>query len=209
MIFVISDTHYNHGRIIKHCSRPFESREEMNDYIVEKHNSVVGPDDIVWHLGDVAWGSQKYYDEYFDRCNGNFVIFVGNHDRVRQFKSHHPILALYEFGKPHIQLEHNQWFDIAHVSDGLGPWKPHPDPRVPMPIRLVGHSHNALPKWIDWKREWCKKTRTWIGEARPWYALNMSVEHWDYTPMPLDDVITAYQMHWEKRRVEEFHESGE
>lgn len=59
--FFISDTHFSHARILEFESddgRPvrsgFSSVEEMDEAMIERWNSVVGPKDKVYHLGDVA-----------------------------------------------------------------------------------------------------------------------------------------------------------
>lgn len=41
-VFLISDTHFDHENIIKYCSRPFKSKDEMNKTIIDNWNSVVG-----------------------------------------------------------------------------------------------------------------------------------------------------------------------
>lgn len=55
----IGDTHFNHTNIIQYCDRPFTNVEEMNDYIIQQWNSVVGKNDTVYHLGDFALQSRK------------------------------------------------------------------------------------------------------------------------------------------------------
>ena len=42
----------------------------MNEYIVNKWNSVVTKDDIVYHLGDVGFGSTDELKELVGRLNG-------------------------------------------------------------------------------------------------------------------------------------------
>lgn len=79
-IFFTSDTHFGHKNIIKYCKRPFESVEEMNEKLIKNWNSVVGPDDIVFHLGDFVFGGSKLWNDVLDRLNGKIYLIIGNHD---------------------------------------------------------------------------------------------------------------------------------
>lgn len=82
-IWVISDTHFNHENIIKFCNRPFESAKEMNEQMVEKWNSVVKPQDKVYHLGDVYMGGgfgREYTAKLLSSLNGHKRLILGNHD---------------------------------------------------------------------------------------------------------------------------------
>ena len=56
-IFIISDTHFNHQNIIKYCDRPFKDETHMNKVLIHNWNRVVGKNDVVIHLGDVALSS--------------------------------------------------------------------------------------------------------------------------------------------------------
>ena len=56
-IWFTSDTHFFHNNIIDYCKRPFVNAEEMNEYIIKQWNSVVKPQDEVYHLGDFAFGN--------------------------------------------------------------------------------------------------------------------------------------------------------
>lgn len=80
-----SDQHFNHANIIKHCNRPFKSKEEMNTVLTERWNSVVKPGDCVYHLGDaVITGYSKKHghvvDDILSQLNGNKILIPGNHD---------------------------------------------------------------------------------------------------------------------------------
>lgn len=80
-IWVISDTHFNHANIIKYCDRPYKTTTEMDWDIVEKWNSVVKPDDHVYHLGDVYMKASKgYMDNLLSKLNGKKRLILGNHD---------------------------------------------------------------------------------------------------------------------------------
>ncbi len=80
MIYFIADTHFNHSNIIKYCNRPFKNTYEMNEYIIQKWNSVVKNDDIVYHLGDVGYGALQEIKEILQRLNGTKILLKGNHD---------------------------------------------------------------------------------------------------------------------------------
>ena len=79
-IFFTSDTHFWHVNIIKYCNRPFETIEEMNETIIERWNSKISKDDIVFHLGDFAFCGSSEYNKILSRLNGKITLVLGNHD---------------------------------------------------------------------------------------------------------------------------------
>lgn len=79
-VYFTSDTHFFHKNIIKYCDRPFESVENMNDRIISQWNSIVSPDDIVFHLGDVCFGGKQKWLDTIGKCNGTKFLIKGNHD---------------------------------------------------------------------------------------------------------------------------------
>ena len=79
-VFFTSDTHFFHTNIIKYCSRPFKDVDEMNAELISRWNAVVGKDDIVWHLGDFAFGNKNHVSEILPKLNGNINLVMGNHD---------------------------------------------------------------------------------------------------------------------------------
>jgi calcineurin-like phosphoesterase family protein len=79
-VFFTSDTHFNHTSILRHCSRPFTSVEEMNETLIGNWNRVVGKNDLVFHLGDFVFGNAAAWNQVLDRLNGRIVLIVGNHD---------------------------------------------------------------------------------------------------------------------------------
>lgn len=83
--FFTSDTHFNHYRIAKYCDRPYESKEEMNNTLIENWNNVVPEDGIVVHCGDFALTEGKSFKDYekiAKKLNGRIILIRGNHDRV-------------------------------------------------------------------------------------------------------------------------------
>ena len=84
--YLISDTHFgdNEKGIINFERRPFQSRMDMIDKLVEYWNSIVGPEDRVYHLGDVFWGmTDEERKLVISRLNGEKYLVMGNHDMDR------------------------------------------------------------------------------------------------------------------------------
>ena len=57
-VFFTSDTHFGHAGIITFCHRPFQDVAQMNETMIANWNRVVGPEDIVFHLGDFCLGGE-------------------------------------------------------------------------------------------------------------------------------------------------------
>jgi calcineurin-like phosphoesterase family protein len=78
-IFYVSDTHLDHPDILEWCSgtRPFDNIDEMNDWVVEVWNSIVGKKDEVRIIGDFAF---KRHGRWANALNGKKFLIVGNHD---------------------------------------------------------------------------------------------------------------------------------
>ena len=68
-VFFTSDTHWGHANIIRFCSRPFVSVEEMNDILIQNWNNVVPKDGIVFHLGDFAFGGSQLWNDVLSKLN--------------------------------------------------------------------------------------------------------------------------------------------
>ena len=88
-LFFTSDTHYHHRNLVKGESkwantggcRNFETLKENDDKLVEGINSVVGVNDILFHLGDWSFGDTKHYKEFRSRIHcQNIYLIYGNHD---------------------------------------------------------------------------------------------------------------------------------
>lgn len=93
-IWFISDTHFFHDNILRFTDRNgglirgsrFVDVREMNEYMVERWNSRVKPQDKVYHLGDVALGvkNQDEFTALVKSLNGHKRLLIGNHDHIEQ-----------------------------------------------------------------------------------------------------------------------------
>lgn len=80
MRFFTSDIHFGHTNIIRYCSRPYESTEDMDQDIVLRWNQQVAQDDEVVILGDLALGKLGESLEMASLLNGRKILVPGNHD---------------------------------------------------------------------------------------------------------------------------------
>lgn len=83
-IFLISDIHFGHRNICLFKRedgsplRPWDDPDEMDEAMVERWNNRVGPNDIVYHLGDVVINRRCL--QIIGRLNGDKRLILGNHD---------------------------------------------------------------------------------------------------------------------------------
>jgi calcineurin-like phosphoesterase family protein len=139
----------------------------MNAELIRRWNSVVGPDDTVYCLGDFCWGN---VGDYASKLNGRKVLVLGNHDKESQCRGHFDEIVTYKQlvidGKK-VHLKHYPFksdcgpYDTKFLDRMLeddGEWLLH------------GHTHNTTPQ-INKK------------------SINMSCEHWDYTPVSETQII--------------------
>jgi calcineurin-like phosphoesterase family protein len=82
--FFTSDTHWGHKNIIKYSNRPYANVDEMNEALIDNWNSVVQPDDLIYHLGDFAFLEANKLENVLRRLNGRKRLIWGNHDQTLQ-----------------------------------------------------------------------------------------------------------------------------
>ena len=140
-IFFTSDTHFCHDRPFIYEPRGFSSVEEMNEEIVKRWNSVVSPEDVVYHLGDVMLNDNEKGLELLNRLNGAIYIITGNHDTKSRLNVYPNVANIIEVGK---------WADVIKYKGYSFYLSHHPtltanyDEEAPIKrhlINLFGHTH--------------------------------------------------------------------
>ncbi len=130
-----SDTHFRHENIIRFCNRPFENVTEMNEELIRRWNDTVPEDGVVFHLGDVCFGSPKDWNEVLNRLNGKIYLIAGNHD-MKQLRQ--GFMSRFEYvtqqmsirvGAQSIVLNHNPF--LAYGGAYRNVWQ------------LFGHVHSG------------------------------------------------------------------
>lgn len=167
--FLISDTHFGHANLLKFKRddgspvRDFSSVEEMNEYMVTQWNSLVKPNDLVYHLGDVVMNPRQLKIMY--RLNGRKRLVRGNHDLKpeEEFRSiFEQILGVKEMNK--MLLSH---FPV------------HPSCLNRYAANIHGHTHFRTVKKMHGNIP--------TGHDDPRY-INVSVEMNDYAPISFEKV---------------------
>ena len=128
--FFIADTHFSHDNILGYCNRPFKDVDEMNQTLIKNWTSVVGKDDIVYHLGDFAFKNSRIPD-LVDQLNGTIYLIKGNHDSENiEYYNKRGFVVL-----PTRTLIEDKKYILSH--------KPIPDADIPKGyINIHGHIHN-------------------------------------------------------------------
>jgi len=76
--YIITDTHHFHNRIVTDFGfRP----ANFNELIIKKWQSTVSENDVVFHLGDVTWGTKEQLSSIMCQLPGTKILIRGNHDR--------------------------------------------------------------------------------------------------------------------------------
>lgn len=143
MIWLSSDTHFSHARIIEYSGRPYKDVHEMNKALIDNWNRCVQPNDTIYHLGDFAFCQYTQFIKILDRLNGEIHVILGNHDKVIEKNRD----ALLKHGKiKSIQHYAEIKYDnhvICMFHYGMRTW--HWNYRGS--ILCFGHSHNKLPPY--------------------------------------------------------------
>lgn len=165
-IFFISDTHFFHDNIYKKFklpdgapARPFPSAYDGDHLMLKNWNARVRPQDKVYHLGDVTFRYDGVFNELMSCLHGHKRLILGNHDKL---------------GNGSLQ----RWFEKIDLWTG-GKFKKYGFVASHIPLRrdqfrsgefnVHGHTHHNLLK-------------------EPGYV-NVCVEHTNYTPVHIDELI--------------------
>lgn len=172
--FFISDYHFCHELARIRSRQEFVCVEEMNQYIIDKHNARVGEDDTIYILGDVIICDEvdlrDCMNQTLGKMNGHKHLILGNHDY--KFQDDDDFLKYFDsvqesktfrIGSQWVQLYHYPVLRWYRKNKGG--------------IHIYGHMHNET-----------KGEEFQILSREP-FAVNVSVEVVDYTPVSLREIV--------------------
>jgi calcineurin-like phosphoesterase family protein len=185
-IYLTSDHHFWHANVIRYCSRPYASVEEMNEMLVKNWNDVVGPDDTVYHLGDFSMAFRSV-ELYTKRLMGKKILICGNHDFCHPVnrKSRHPenrakwIQKYLENGWD--EVHEHMTLDIPGVAVVNLSHMPYADPDPSQDQRYLKWRLKDDGRWLlcgHVHEKWKQRGK----------MINVGVDVWDYKPVHVDEI---------------------
>ena len=159
-ILFTSDTHFGHGGALGLYRRPFASVAAMNEGLVERWNETVGPDDVVWHLGDFAIRQRPtVVADLLARLNGRKHLVAGNNDpqETRELEGWESVQSYLEIEVDRVSLVLCHYPFRSWRGMGKG-W-----------VNLHGHSHGKLKP-----------------QSR---QFDVGVDVWGFRPVMLDEIL--------------------
>jgi calcineurin-like phosphoesterase family protein len=185
-IWFTSDLHFGHANIIKYCKRPYSNVDDMNEALIDNWNSIVQKDDIVYVLGDFAYGRHFTPDKaarVLQRLSGIKVLIAGNHDednlRSSQFRSKfEEIHSLFELKIPPKRGErHGTMIVMCHYP--MRKW----NQSHRGSIHLFGHEHGSSP------------------EDKASRSMDVGVDCHNYYPISFEEVLEKMETKtWKPKR---------
>jgi calcineurin-like phosphoesterase family protein len=123
-VYFTSDLHLGHKNIIQYCQRPFASVEEMDHALIRAWNARVGPQDMVYVLGDFAFESRARSKAALAQLAGRKILIRGNHDQEKDDEGWDEVhdALLFEVGNTRFYLHHyplrdwpGRWHNVIHL----------------------------------------------------------------------------------------------
>ncbi len=174
-VFFTSDQHFGHENIINLCERPFKNAAAMETEIIKRHNEIVKPGDLVYHLGDTTLWKQSQSEQLeriIQKLNGRHILILGNHDRMDPFKYHqigfehvHTALEITIEGTKLVLFHDPTWAHSVQEDVDI----------------IAGHVHTM----------WKSMAYNSFGFKRA--VINVGVDVWDYRPVPFETVLAEIQ----------------
>lgn len=157
--YFTSDLHFGHKNIIRYCNRPFETVEQMNEYMIQAWNSRVTDSDDIYVLGDFIFGKEEKFRETISQLRGRKILVRGNHDPKFVYESKH-------WSEVHMQTIIRRIdgyrVNMSHYRDSF-------KKIYPGNIYLHGHSHGSGP--LEDK------------------VLDVGVDRMGYVPLTIDEML--------------------
>jgi calcineurin-like phosphoesterase family protein len=197
MRYYISDLHFYHKNLISRMdNRPFDTVEEMNEYMIKQWNKKVRKNDEVIVIGDLSFGDGEQTNEILKQLNGTIYLIEGNHDH-KFLKDPKFQKERLKWIKPYVELNDNKRkVVISHypIFCYNGQYRKDQDGN-PSTFMLYGHVHQTKDyELVKQFIKITKETKTLSAHQTeptniPCQMINCFCMLSDYTPLTLDEWI--------------------
>lgn len=201
--WIVSDWHFHHKNMLrtgKIAIRPFDTLDEMHKTIIDNHNAVVAPNDLVICLGDVTLERNPNSEalHIVTKLAGEKWLLLGNHDHYdpEQYR------GIAGFSKITATLT-RAGFILSHIPV-------HPTQMGRFKGNIHGHTHENHVQRFDFELSAPKRQEDFLSVDAPslLYAtepaiiatvsddpryFNACIEPLNYTPILLDEIIARME----------------
>ena len=136
-IWLTSDLHFGHEKEFLWKPRGFSSWEDHAEQVIERYNSVIKNDDIVYILGDCMLKNDAFGIECLKRLKGHKYLAIGNHDsdsRIDKYRENN-IFEDIQYGY-RLRIEKSSLW-LQHYPSLMGNYRDkHPT------FCIAGHTHS-------------------------------------------------------------------
>lgn len=182
--YITSDLHFMHNKPFLWTPRGFSNEREMCEAIVERWNSIIKPDDVIYNLGDITLSDIDAAIPYLKQLNGHQWWIRGNHDTMNKVKKicdecpridtiSNPEASwatVIKYGKWSYYLSHYPTltanFDEKHFSQHV--------------IALHGHTHQQT---------------NFLKLDNP-FLYHVGMDSHNCTPVHIDEIISDVRQRW-------------
>jgi calcineurin-like phosphoesterase family protein len=160
--WIWSDLHLWHTNIIQYCNRPFVTIEEMNETLLTAWRRTVKEKDTIFNLGDFCLGQSKDAISKLVKNLPGKKIII-----LGNHDRGHSLQWWRDIGFSEVYpypIIYHKWVILSHEEVFLNDNYPY--------INIHGHHHN----------------KQFVSSN----YINVSVEHTQYKPVSLDEIIEAH-----------------
>lgn len=153
MIWLISDTHFNHDKKFIYGPRGFHSVQEADSAIIKNWNDAIGKDDEVYMLGDFFLGTDyDFITNTINTLNGRIHLVIGNHDTPAKVEFYKKFDNIVEISWS-TQIEYNKrQFYLSHYPTQTADLNSDPKTCV---FNIYGHVHSKEKFYEDRPYMYC------------------------------------------------------
>lgn len=189
-LYFTSDLHFGHRNVIRFCNRPFDNEKDMGEKLIDKWNSIVTNNDIVFVLGDTFWfNDSRSIKKVLSKLNGETIyILPGNHC---DFSSYHrvdderivlceDVVVLWLESEDYLIREwEKKIYELWLCHYPMMTW-PH---RENGAMQLFGHIHSK------------PENREGVDQDLPlhWNQMDIGCDRWNYMPVCFEQLRILFK----------------